>query len=263
METRKETDAGADTERSRPASDIQKGTAVFNTVTLETGLVDHTKKDCLAIAVRCTVDGNLHREEVVMPAADCRAATMKEKTAFQRILNRDGLFWNRRKCELAEASYIPHDGQLVKLSILGENVILGAFREIRKGKIIMYCMMRENEPPRYSLNETAGDIDDFQVAPIGSCDRNCFSAALKKEGLVWNGRLRQLETLKMRAPKGRGYYYLDEHFNICQVQDTYKKRDRKRREAGNYFTSLRDIQQVRECFMAILKMKHGVIGGKE
>ena len=40
---------------------------------------------------------------------------------------------------------LPKDGQLVKLSILDEHVILGAFKEIdAKGRVVLYCLLDED-----------------------------------------------------------------------------------------------------------------------
>ena len=93
----------------------------------------------------------------------------------------------------------------------------------------MYCMMRPGERPVYSMHEVAGTAADFQVQPVGSTARMKLDRALVAEGVVWNGHLRSMEVAVNRRLREQVYYYLNELFNICEVRDAYKPRDRMRR----------------------------------
>lgn len=230
----------------------------MNGRTSETGIVGNIDGECAAIAVRCTAEGKLCDEEVVMPLKDCRPATRKEQRALQRLLNGRQLLWDMRHCRLKKNTYIPRNGARVQLSALGGEVIIGVFREIdSEGRIVMYCMMRPGERPAYSMHEVAGKAGDFQVQPVGSTARMKLDRALAAEGVVWNGHLRCMEMAGSRLSREQVYYYLDELFEICEVRDTYKPRDRKRMAAGNYFATREAAESMRECFVSILRMRHG------
>lgn len=237
---------------------IRKGGAVVNRTTSEIGVVGGISENCVAVAARCTADGGLCDEEVVMRLDDCRPASREEKRVLQRLLNGRRLLWDMRQCRLKKNDYIPRKGARVQLSTLGEDVIIGVFKEVDAGgRIVMYCMMRPGERPRYSTHEVAGAADDFQVQPVGSTARMKFDRALSAEGVVWNGHLRSVEVTGCRPERGQLYYYLDEYLDIREARDAYKPRDRKRRAAGNYFVSREAVGNVRECFVSVLRMRHG------
>ena len=65
---------------------IRKGGTIVNCVTSEIGVAGNIVDDCVAVTVRCTGDGELCEEEVVMYLKDCRPATLKEKKMLQRLL---------------------------------------------------------------------------------------------------------------------------------------------------------------------------------
>lgn len=235
-----------------------RGTVVFNEATSETGVVGGFSGGCLSVPFRLTACGELCLEEVVMLAEDCREATMEEKIALQRLLNGRHLVWDRRKGKLLKSDYIPRAGQQVKLSILDGHVIWGAFKEIDpQGRVVMYCLMDEEERTRYSLHETVGNVRDFQVTPIGTSARGRFAEALRREGFVWNGRLQRLEPLETYANRGGKYYYLDECWEIRESRDDGKPGDRKRLDCGNYFLERARAEQVRDCVLSVVRLVRG------
>lgn len=240
-------------------SRLKKGRVAFNLRTGETCMVGRVGNDgCVLVVIRLSPDGHLLRENVVMYESDCREARHEEKLALQRAMNRHHLMWHIHRSRVQENAYSPCRGQMVKLSLLGEGVILGVFREFDShGRIVMYCMAEGNARPRYSMHEVAGRMEDFQITPIPTSDRNSFNRSLEKEGVEWDGRQLRVMPKDERPSRGGSYYYLDELFEIRNVQDAYKPKDRKRFDAGNYFTSLDDITQVRECILSIMRMKSG------
>lgn len=257
MESRSEKQIKPGTTGSPLHGKIRKGSAVVNRTTSEIGVVGGISGDCVAVVARCTADGELCDEEVVMRLDDCRPASREEKRVLQRLLNDRRLLWDMRQCRLKKNDYIPRKGARVQLSTLGEEVVIGVFKEIDAGgRIVMYCMMRPGERPVYSTHEVAGAAADFQVQLVGSTARMKFDRALAAEGVVWNGHLLGVEVPGNRPSRGQVYYYLDEYLEIREARDAYKPRDRKRRAAGNYFVSREAVEKVRECFMSILRMRH-------
>lgn len=237
---------------------IRRGSAIVNLVTSEIGVVGDITDDCVAVTVRCTVDGELCEEEVVMHLGDCRPASREEKIVLQRLLNGRRLLWDMRHRRLKRNDYVPRDGARVQLSLLGEEVVIGVFREIdAQGRIVMYCMMRPGKRPVYSTREVAGAAADFQIQPVGSTARMKLDRALAAEGVVWNGHLRSMEVAGSRLSREQVYYYLNELFEICEVRDAYKPRDRKRLAVGNYFATREAAESMQECFTSLLRMRHG------
>ena len=240
-----------------PYGDIRKGSVIVNTQTSEIGVVSNISEGYAAIAVRCTVDGKLCDEEVVMHLKDCRPAAREEQRNLQHLLNSQRLLWDMRHYRLKKNTYVPQNGARVQLSTLGGEVIIGVFKEIdTEGRIVMYCMMHPGERPAYSMHEVAGSAGDFQIQPVGSTARMKLDHALAAEGVVWNGHLRCMEMTGTRLSREQVYYYLDELFEVCEVQDAYKPRDRKRMAAGNYFATREAAENTRDCFVSILRMRH-------
>ena len=237
--------------------DIRKGSVVVNSLTAEIGIASNIDEECAAIAVRRTAEGKLCDEEVVVYLRDCRSATRKEQRTLQHLLNDRQLLWDTRHCRLKKNTYTPQNGARVQLSTLGREVIIGVFKEFdSEGRIIMYCMMQPEKRPTYSMHEVAGKAGDFQIQPVGSTARMKLDRALAAEGLVWNGHLRCMETVGKRQLRGQVYYYLNELYEICEVRDTYKLRDRKRMAVGNRFATREAAESVRECLVSILRMRH-------
>ena len=258
MESRTDEQIESGIRHTPPRGQIRRGCAVVNVVTSEIGVVGNIADGCVAVAVRRTVDGKLCDEEVVMHLGDCRPASLEEKRALQRLLNGRGLLWDMRHRRLKRNGYVPREGARVQLSTLGEEVVIGVFKEIDAGgRIVMYCMMRPGERPAYSTHEVAGAAADFQMQPVGSTARMKLDRALAAEGVVWNGHLRSVEVAGKRLSREQVYYYLNEFFEVREVRDAYKPRDRKRLAAGNYFATREAAESMRACFVSILRMRHG------
>ena len=242
-------------EEGAAKSPIRKGMAVFNGATSETGLAGDVTGDCVSVSVRMTSGGTLVAGNVVMLLKDCREASPEQKIALQRLLNGRHLAWDKRRGVCSEAFYTPKDGQLVKISILDEHVMLGAFKEIdEKGCVVLYCLLDEDGSLRHSLHETIGHAENLQILPIGTSGRSRFSEALRQQGLAWNGRLKELERLAMRVKRGGRYYYLDDTFEIRECRDNNRPSDRKRLECGNYFMERRDAELVCDCVRSAVRL---------
>ena len=240
---------------SAGGASIRKGMVVFNGGTSETGLVGDVTGNCVSVPVRMTAGRKLVTDDAVMLLNDCREASPEQKIALQSLLNERHLAWDRRRGLCSESFYVPKDGQLVKLSILDEHVILGAFKGIdEKGRVVLYCLLDEDESLRYSLHETIGYAGNLQILPIGTSGRGRFSDALRQKGLAWNGRLKELERLATRVRRGDKYYYMDDTLEIRECRDNNRPTDRKRLECGNYFMEPRDAELVRECVRSVVRL---------
>lgn len=244
-------------------SGIRKGLAAANMKTGEFGVVSRVENDCVVMPIRCTVDGTLCLEEVVMSESDCCPASSEQKTVLQRLFNGSRLCWDPRKAVVRENGFLPADGERIRISVLGEPVATGIFRHVDdRCRAVFYCLLMEDGAFRYNTSEILGAADEYQFQPIGSTARNKLSKAMEAAHVVWNGHLRCFELNKISPERREFYYYLDEYFQIRRVQDTYKPRDRKRKAAGNYFATVEEVRGIQECYLAILRMHHGAIRRK-
>lgn len=244
-------------------SGIRKGLAAANMKTGEFGVVSRVENDCVVMPIRCTVDGTLCLEEVVMSESDCCPASSEQKVLLQRLFNSSRLCWDPRKAVVGENGFLPADGERIRISVLGEPVATGIFRHVDdRGRAVFYCLLMEDGALRYNTSEILGAADEYQFQPIGSTARNKLSKAMEAAHVVWNGHLRCFELNKISPERREFYYYLDEYFQIRRVQDTYKPRDRKRKAAGNYFATVEEVRGIQECYLAILRMHHGAIRRK-
>lgn len=241
-------------------SGIRKGLAAANMKTGEFGVVSRVGNDCVVMPIRCTVDGTLCLEEVVMSESDCCPASSEQKTVLQRLFNGSRLCWDPRKAVVRENGFLPADGERIRISVLGEPVATGIFRHVDdRGRAVFYCLLMEDGALRYNTSEILGAADEYQFQPIGSSARNKLSKAMEAAHVVWNGHLRCFELNKISPERREYYYYLDEYFQIRRVQDTYKPRDRKRKAAGNYFATIEDAHEVCKCFLAVLRLAHSSV----
>lgn len=237
--------------------DIRKGSVVFNMNTMEFGVVSRVTEHCLVVPARCTTDGRLSLEEVVMPASDCRLVTREEKVHLQILFNEKRLCWDPRRAVVKANDFLPMEGDRVRISLLGEPVATGIFRQIDPhGYAVFYCLLLEDGTLRYSMSEILGPASSYQFMQIGSTARNKLSKAMEAAHVVWNGHLHRFELEKVSLGRREFYYYLDEYLQIRKVQDTYKPRDRKRKTSGNYFASFEEAHDVQECYMAVLRLHH-------
>lgn len=226
---------------------FQRGDVVVNKENGGIGIVNSVEYRKLSLVAFADKAGVLHDGEQPAVQTGCRKATSDEMTGLQRLLNRKGLGWNRRQNSLYKQDYVPKENHQVRLSVLGNKMGLGVFKEIdADGKLVMYCVKMAGEAPRYSLHEVIGPAEDYQLNQISTYERDILTEELKKSGISWNGHLKRLEPVCLRADKGNVYHYLNDLFEIVTKPDDYQSRDTKRWRAGNYFTQLEEIEAVRE-----------------
>lgn len=240
-------------------SEIQPGTVIYNTETGLTGIVGRVQKDpkCLFVPVSLDSDGKFAQLDLAMLPDACRPATQEEKFALQQAFNSAHLVWDAHKRRVLEDKLELSDGTYVRVSTLGENQVSGVFKEFdNQGRIVLYYWADKNHNIRYSMHEVIGPREHYQIQVIGSHARNMLNAALAANGLEWNCRRQCLEHISSVADSGdSGYYYIDDFLEIHKVMDTHKANDHKRITVGNYFATQEEAEEVRECFLSILRIK--------
>lgn len=167
-------------------SGIRKGLAAANMKTGEFGMVSRVENDCVVMPIRCTVDGTLCQEEVVMPESDCRPASSEQKTVLQRLFNGRRLCWDPRKALVKVNDFQPADGERIRVSVLGEPVATGIFRHVDdQSRAVFYCLLMKNG----SLRCNASEI--WELPMITSSNRSVRQLATSSpklwKPLMWYG----------------------------------------------------------------------------
>jgi hypothetical protein len=213
----------------------------------ETGVIGITRCLCvneIILGVSLSLDGELNTGETKIETGAYRKASFQEKIHLQRALNSKGLLWNNRYSRLLGAS-APLENIYLRISLLGERVAVGVFREINdKGEIVMYCMKENGKPVRYSLYEVAGKRSDYQLEPVSAQEREMLSNELKKTGKLWNGHAKRIEPLDFRLEKGQTYYCIDDVLGIRGIIEKKAPKDLKRWRSGNYYRNRKEAEAV-------------------
>jgi hypothetical protein len=200
--------------------------------------------NAIVLGVSLTADGDLVTSEVKLENPTYRNANTEEKFRLQRALNEKKMAWNNSNSKLLDAIK-PQENLYLRVSMLGERLAFGVFRGINdKGEIVMYCLKENDKPVRYSLYETIGNYDDYQLEPVSTQERSTLALELKNAGKVWNGHAKRIEPLNFRVAKGKVYYYIDDLLEIITTTDKGKPKDLKRLRSGNYFHKHSDAEDM-------------------
>lgn len=168
---------------------------------------------------------------------------------LQRALHREGLVWNRWRHKL-KSREIPKENIQYQISVLGRKIGYGVFREIdAKGQIVMYCIQPEYGPVRYSLREVVGPKEDYQLEPINVSQREELAKELKKAGVLWNGFSKRIEPVGYPVSEGKGYYYLNEFWEVCKTIENGKSKGAKYFNSGNYSRHREPMEEVRKYLL--------------
>jgi hypothetical protein len=200
--------------------------------------------DEIVLGVSLNAHGELTIEEVKIEPAPYRTATRDEKIRLQRELNKKGLLWNQTRSRLLPAP-APETNLQLRVSLLGEKIAVGAFREIsEEGKIVMYCVKENDKPVRFSLYEPVADHTDYQLEPVSAQERDILAGELEKAGKCWNGHARRIEPANFRAAKGKIYYYISDILDIKVALEKETPKDLKRFRSGNYYRNRSDAEKM-------------------
>lgn len=228
-----------------------RGMVIYSPQDSIVGIIGTVSYQTISLCVSLDRAGHLLQEPIILKREDCREAAKIEKLWLQHKLNDMRLGWNRRKLAIFKSDYILKDNQQVRLSLLGEKIGLGVFKQVdESGQLVMYCVKMKNQPARYSKHEVVGPVKDFQIEPISTYERRIFSEELKKCGVSWNGHLKTIDYAQIRVEAGGTYYYLNDLFEVAPCVDEYRLRDTKRWKAGNYFTRKDSAERFRQKLQA-------------
>lgn len=220
-------------------------------ISLETGLTgifnDVSYQDFI---LSVSYDGvNLNPLPVSVPICKYKYLDKNELLKFQRVFSEKGIAWSNvkgivKRLELQNNIYY-------RISRLGICLGAGVFREINdKGEVVFYCVKMNNKPVRFSLYEVIGKEDDFQFELMNNKDRDIFAKELQSVNRLYNGYLKRIEPLHLRAEKARKYYYINDIWEIVKVEDKYKPKDLRRFNRGNYFRTFENARLALEAMEA-------------
>jgi hypothetical protein len=211
----------------------------------ESGVTGITKCLCvneIVLGASLSPSGELSVLETKIETTAYRKASFEEKVRLQRELNNRGLLWNNRNSRLLGAS-APLENIYLRVSLLGERIAIGVFREINdRGETVMYCMKENGKPVRYSLYEAAGNRSDYQLEPVSAQERKMLSDELEKAGKLWNGYAKRIEPLDFRLEKGQVYFCIDDTLGIRGIREKNAPKDRKRWQSGNYYRDRKEAE---------------------
>lgn len=112
---------------------------------------DVTFKQIIA-GVALSPEGRLAAGEISYRFQPFRHAGPGDRLRIQKELNRNNLSWNRKKKTVAPQA-VPQNNKYIRISLLGEKLAFGVFREFNaEGKIVMYCVKETSREVRYSLS---------------------------------------------------------------------------------------------------------------
>ncbi|GAB6013311.1 hypothetical protein [Viscerimonas tarda] len=201
----------------------------------------------IILGVSLTPEGVLDTSEVKInpsPGTAYREASYEEKVRLQRALNENGLLWNNARSHLLPVEE-PADGLFLRVSLLGERIAVGVFREINaKGQVVMYCVKENDRSVRYSLYEPVADRCACQLEPVSAQEREMLARELEKAGKVWNGFAKRIEPLHFRVEKGEIYFYIDDFLTITATAEKNMPKDLKRLRSGNYYRNRCDAEEM-------------------
>lgn len=168
---------------------------------------------------------------------------------LQRALYRHKLVWNRWRNRIKPRE-TPKENVQYQISVLGRKVGYGVFREIdEEGRIVMYCIKPENGPVRYSLREVIGPVADYQLEPINVGQREVLAKELEAAGVVWNGFYKRIEPVGYQVQVGKGYYYLNEFWEVCRSIEQGKPKSAKYFNSGNYARHREPMEELRKYLL--------------
>lgn len=211
---------------------------------------DVTFKQIIA-GVTLTPNNELTVEDISFNAQPFRQATLEDKLRIQKELNRKNLSWNRKK-KMAAEQIIPQNNKYIRISLLGEKIAFGVFREFNtEGKIVMYCVKEINKEVRYSLQDVLDELPEaYQIEAISNQEKSCLRNELAKVGKQWSGYSSRIEPLEYKQEKGATYYFINDALKVQSKIHKYPK-DKQRAYGLNYFLNREEAQEIADAIMEL------------
>ncbi|GAB6119648.1 hypothetical protein [Dysgonomonas termitidis] len=182
---------------------------------------------------------------------DFKQASFDDKVRLQKALNGAGLSWNRKKKQAAPRM-IPENNKYIRVSVLGDKIAFGVFREYNpEGKIVMYCVKETGKEVRYSLYDILDNLPGaYQVEAISNQEKKLLREELKEAGKQWSGYSSRIEPLEYKQEKGSVYYFLDDSLKVQSRVHKYPK-DKQRSYGLNYFLNREEALEIADAIMEL------------
>lgn len=201
------------------------------------GIVKEVKHESIILAAHIMPGGDFIHWEKEFPLISFELAENNHKIILQREFNKKYLSWNKHKSIILDNIVLTENLQ-VRVSVLGEKVGLGVFREIDdNGSVVMYVYYQFGANVKYSLYEVIGKVEDFQFDYINLAERRILNEELEKSGKTWNGFSGRVEPKYYRVEKGKKYYYFNNYLRLREIIENDKPKDLEHSRSGNYFRS--------------------------
>lgn len=195
--------------------------------------------------------------DIKRPKTGFRYATEDEILKIHKALAKKGFTWNIWRNCLAKRTIIPRPYMLIKFrSYINDDCGVGVFREINQdGELVMYCAVENKGEARYSLYETIGPAQMYQLAQGNRSDINKLKTALKKVDRTWNFLYDRIEPLNFNIDYGETYYYINEGGKILKAKRDASAAYRKRLAFGNHFIHIEQAEAAKANILEIRNLQ--------
>ncbi|MGL5690327.1 MAG: hypothetical protein ACRDD8_05830 [Bacteroidales bacterium] len=182
-------------------------------------------------------------KDTVLKDSKFSAASPEDKKRLLTELNNRGLEWNENNHKVIE-KYIPKNGDLIRFSSGGVSGV-GLYSHSTPESTFMYAYKYDGiDGVVYDYRVDLGSPESISMHKATAGDKRDFMNSLNDEGKAWNGYMKRLEPLLLRAQEGESYWYINESFRAVSAKETGSSSDAKRSSAGNYFTNIEDVHVV-------------------
>lgn len=150
--------------------------------------------------------------------------------------------------------YKPLPGEVVFFSnVVTEESGYGAYLMGSDEKISMYAYQSSKGVFYKNLSYQVGDRSNTYLKKATRQDKENFNTLLSVYGKQWSYALKRvLPTASYRARKNNLYCYINDRFTITTKKDEHTATDNNRFNAGNYFRTEDEAQEVLTVFNEIL-----------
>lgn len=139
----------------------------------------------------------------------------------------------------------------------------GAYQPSPDDKVCMYTYYSHNGVFYKDLSYEVGDKSNTYLKKVSRNERENFNTFLSPFGKQWSYAMRRILPLDTyRAKQNAIYYYINDRFTISYREEQMTGTDNNRFNAGNYFLSEIEAQEVLQQFNEIL-MKRQANENKE
>lgn len=212
------------------------------------GIVSSVGEKSVLLGVSLLGEDGLIVSGLERAGTEFRYANDDEVLKLHRAIARKGFTWNIWRNKLVKSKFSPRANLIVRFrSYIDDEYGVGVFREINaEGKLVMYCVVYNEDQVRFSLYEVVGDADRYQLAPATKNDIAVLKNKLGEEGMMWNGYYGRMEPFSFVIDYGEKYYYINDKGEIKNATKNDSSAYRKRLACGNHFTDIKHAEDLKE-----------------